>query len=135
MRILPIPIRSDNYMYLVVEQQRSSESATTISEAKLKALLVDPADPKALEKAHAAAGQANIDVDIVGVLTTHHHGDHAGGNDIIVSNIFVKLVDIIDAGNGRPRHYRRYQFMVEVHEYKEQIILSRMKKRSHSVIL
>jgi hydroxyacylglutathione hydrolase len=91
MRILPIPIRSDNYMYLLVEQQRSSEGATTTSEAKLKALLVDPADPKALEKAHAAAGQVNIDVDIVGVLTTHHHGDHAGGNDIIVSNIFVRL--------------------------------------------
>ncbi|CAG8576814.1 7302_t:CDS:10 [Acaulospora colombiana] len=83
MRILPIPIRSDNYMYLLVEQQQSVGNSTIGQTNKLKALLVDPADPKALAKAHAAAGEANMDVDIVGILTTHHHEDHAGGNDII----------------------------------------------------
>ncbi|PVF92126.1 Metallo-hydrolase/oxidoreductase [Serendipita vermifera] len=87
MRILPIPIRSDNYMYLLVDQQQSTEDSTAGRTNKLKALLVDPADPKALAKAHAAAGEANLDVDIVGILTTHHHEDHAGGNDIIAKEI------------------------------------------------
>jgi hydroxyacylglutathione hydrolase len=62
-RVVPIPLFSDNYAYRienVVNQQ---------------SLLVDPAD------AAAALGAAGADTpELVGVLTTHHHHDHSGGN-------------------------------------------------------
>jgi len=44
MKITPVPIRSDNYMYLIAEDRPSSGSI------KPKAFLVDPAVPDALEK-------------------------------------------------------------------------------------
>ena len=62
-RISLVPLFEDNYCYLlenVVHQQ---------------AVLVDPADPK-----RALAEAAKSDCELVGVLTTHHHWDHAGGN-------------------------------------------------------
>jgi hydroxyacylglutathione hydrolase len=74
MKITPVPIRSDNYMYLLAEDSRTGGR-------KPKGLLIDPAVPDALERIQ----KINSDIDIVGVLTTHHHEDHAGGNSIIVN--------------------------------------------------
>jgi hydroxyacylglutathione hydrolase len=66
-------------MYLLAEGIDGGHT----SARKAKAFLVDPADPKALHKIAALEGVGQV--EIVGVLTTHHHKDHAGGNGIIVS--------------------------------------------------
>lgn len=70
MKIIPVPIRSDNYMYVLQESKAVGE--------KSKAFLIDPAAPDALDKVSALPEGKSL--DIVGVLTTHHHEDHAGGN-------------------------------------------------------
>lgn len=91
MRIFSIPIRSDNYMYLLAE---GDDGPTPVGK-KRAALLVDPASPKALEK---IAALEDIEVDIIGVLTTHHHEDHAGGN-----NLIVKAIPSATIYGGRPK--------------------------------
>jgi len=64
MRILPIPVLSDNYSYLIID------------DANKIAAVVDPAEPEKVIKAAEKEG-----VTIQMVLTTHHHWDHAGGNE------------------------------------------------------
>jgi len=65
MKIVPVPCRSDNYMYLLID-----ESTKT-------AAVVDPYDPKKLvavaEKEGVKLGKQ--------LITTHHHHDHAHGNN------------------------------------------------------
>lgn len=61
-RVVVVPVLSDNFAYLLI---RGAE-----------AVAIDPAD------AQAVIGAAERErVQIMGVLTTHHHLDHAGGND------------------------------------------------------
>ena len=74
-----MPIRKDNYMYLLAEGTDDAHASTQ----KVKAFLVDPADSEALHKIAALEGVGQV--EIVGVLTTHHHEDHASGNGIIAS--------------------------------------------------
>lgn len=68
MRIVPVPVRSDNYAYLLID------------ELSQKAVAVDPYDVSKVAKAVEDEG-----VQIVGGLTTHHHHDHSGGNQAFVS--------------------------------------------------
>ncbi|KAG6869086.1 hypothetical protein C0993_003406 [Termitomyces sp. T159_Od127] len=63
MRVIPLPVREDNYAYLLVD------------ETSKKAAAVDPYD---VSKITAAAKE--LGVQIVAALTTHHHFDHSGGN-------------------------------------------------------
>ncbi|KAJ3054798.1 hypothetical protein HK097_000790 [Rhizophlyctis rosea] len=73
MKITPIPLlsgRSDNYGYLI-HDPRTGEAA-----------VVDPVEP---EKVLAVVKTENAKV--VGILTTHHHGDHAGGNAEFVQKV------------------------------------------------
>ncbi len=65
MRIIPVPCRSDNYAYIVIDQSSN------------KAAVVDPYD---VPKVISAASDAGV--EIVGALTTHHHDDHCGGNKV-----------------------------------------------------
>lgn len=67
LKIVPVPVLSDNYSYLI------------INEASMQAILVDPAGPAACLAAIPAG------VELAGVLTTHHHEDHSGGNAEIKS--------------------------------------------------
>jgi glyoxylase-like metal-dependent hydrolase (beta-lactamase superfamily II) len=53
----------DNFMYLIVDS------------ASREAAVVDPADADAVVEI-----VNRLDVDLTTVLTTHHHPDHAGGN-------------------------------------------------------
>ena len=76
MKIIPVPIRSDNYMYVLAESRGAG--------GKNKAFLIDPAVKDALDKVSALPEGDSL--DIVGVLTTHHHEDHSGGNPTIVSH-------------------------------------------------
>ncbi|XP_073490484.1 probable hydrolase PNKD [Aquarana catesbeiana] len=62
-KVVPIPVLSDNYSYLVID--------TTSSQA----VAVDPSDPVAV--------QAYLDregVNLEAILCTHKHWDHSGGN-------------------------------------------------------
>ncbi|TFK67909.1 Metallo-hydrolase/oxidoreductase [Pluteus cervinus] len=63
MEVVPVPVRSDNYAYLLIDQTSKS------------AAVVDPYD---LDKVVAAADSHQV--QITAALTTHHHHDHSGGN-------------------------------------------------------
>jgi hydroxyacylglutathione hydrolase len=65
MRIVPVPVRSDNYAYLIID------------EPSKKAAVVDVFD---VEKVRAVADQEGV--NIVAGITTHHHFDHSGGNEV-----------------------------------------------------
>ncbi|ETW85712.1 hypothetical protein HETIRDRAFT_407630 [Heterobasidion irregulare TC 32-1] len=64
MRVLPIPVREDNYAYLLIDN--TSKKAAVV-------------DPYSFDKVKAAADQYGV--QIVAVITTHHHFDHSGGNE------------------------------------------------------
>ncbi|XP_073017506.1 hydroxyacylglutathione hydrolase cytoplasmic [Primulina eburnea] len=66
MKILPIPCLEDNYSYLIIEENTK------------QAAVVDPVEP---HKILSVAQENGVDLKLV--LTTHHHWDHAGGNDKI----------------------------------------------------
>lgn len=59
-----VPILSDNFSYLLHDKSKKT------------AALVDPAEPKRLLKLAEELG-----VTVTASLTTHHHWDHAGGNE------------------------------------------------------
>ena len=65
MRVIPIPVRKDNYSYLVVDDT-SNEAAA-----------VDPYTPSKVKEAADQLG-----VKVVAGITTHHHHDHSGGNQV-----------------------------------------------------
>ncbi|PIN14027.1 Glyoxylase [Handroanthus impetiginosus] len=64
MQILHIPCLEDNYSYIIID------------EATKEAAVVDPVEPHKILRVAQENG-----VDLKLVLTTHHHWDHAGGND------------------------------------------------------
>jgi glyoxylase-like metal-dependent hydrolase (beta-lactamase superfamily II) len=63
MRVIPVPNQSDNYAYLLIDDASKTAAA------------VDPFD---VPKVTAAAEKEHV--QIVAGITTHHHGDHSGGN-------------------------------------------------------
>ncbi|CAN0877174.1 Hydroxyacylglutathione hydrolase cytoplasmic [Linum grandiflorum] len=64
MKIFHVPCLEDNYAYLIID------------EATREAAVVDPVEPEKLVK---AANEHGVQIKLV--LTTHHHWDHAGGNE------------------------------------------------------
>lgn len=64
MRVVPVPVRSDNYAYLLIDEKTNT------------AAVVDPYDP---EKVIKMASQESVKLTGT-ILTTHHHEDHSGGN-------------------------------------------------------
>lgn len=71
MRVVPVPVRADNYAYLLIDDTTK------------KAAVVDPYD---MPRVKTAAD--NEGVDIIANLTTHHHYDHSGGNKVKSSSFF-----------------------------------------------
>lgn len=67
MKVELLPALSDNYMYLLIDND-SREAA-----------IVDPVEPIKVVEAVRKHG-----VKLTTVLTTHHHWDHAGGNEKMV---------------------------------------------------
>ena len=61
-QVIPVPMLKDNYAYLLVN--------------KKQAFAVDPVEP---EKILAKLKEEQL--ELTGILTTHHHWDHAGGNE------------------------------------------------------
>lgn len=74
MKVVPIPCRSDNYAYLLIDEETK------------KAAAIDPYDVKKVQISAEEHG-----VELVSVLTTHHHYDHAGGNEEFVSALQLLL--------------------------------------------
>jgi len=70
MEVIPVPVLSDNFAYLLVDT------------AKKEAAAVDPAES---DKVIAAARARSL--RITAILTTHHHADHAGGNEALLRDI------------------------------------------------
>lgn len=68
MQVHVLPALSDNYMYLVVDEVTG------------EAAIVDPVEP---EKVLSAVQQHGARLSTI--LTTHHHWDHAGGNEKMVA--------------------------------------------------
>lgn len=68
MSIKILPALSDNYMYLII-CNKTKEAA-----------IVDPVNPETVLEAVKSEN-----VQLKTVLTTHHHWDHAGGNEKLVS--------------------------------------------------
>ncbi|XP_057707839.1 probable hydrolase PNKD [Corythoichthys intestinalis] len=66
MKIIPIPVLSDNYSYLIID--------TTSSVAAV----VDPADPQTVQEVLKEEG-----VILEAILCTHKHWDHSGGNKLL----------------------------------------------------
>nr|AAC49867.1 glyoxalase II cytoplasmic isozyme [Arabidopsis thaliana] len=66
MKIFHVPCLQDNYTYLIIDESTGD------------AAVVDPVDP---EKVIASAEKHQAKIKFV--LTTHHHWDHAGGNEKI----------------------------------------------------
>lgn len=69
MRIVPVPVREDNYAYLIIDDKANG--------GPLRAAFVDPFD---LKKVQAAAEKEGVQ-EVIGCITTHHHQDHSGGNE------------------------------------------------------
>ncbi|KAF5644372.1 hydroxyacylglutathione hydrolase [Fusarium sp. NRRL 25303] len=75
MFIQPIPMwwgSNDNWAYLVVDDESRD------------ALIIDPANPEEVIPVLIAAVQSNK-LNLVAVINTHYHWDHAGGNEEIVT--------------------------------------------------
>jgi len=68
MKVIVVPVLTDNYSYLLIDESTN------------KAAAIDPAEP---EKVIDAAKKENVEIE--SILTTHHHWDHAGGNEKMVS--------------------------------------------------
>lgn len=81
MQVHILPALADNYMYLVVDETTN------------EAAVVDPVEP---DKVVAAVAEYGVKLSTI--LTTHHHWDHAGGN-----NDLVKKVDGLKVVGGDDR--------------------------------
>lgn len=68
MKVVPVPQLSDNYAYLVIDEDSGVGG------------VVDCAEADAVAEAAAAEG-----VELVAILPTHHHFDHVGGNDDLLA--------------------------------------------------
>ena len=88
MEVHTIDALSDNYMYLIVDA------------ASKQAACVDPADADAMVEAAAKLG-----VTITHVLTTHHHFDHAGGNEKMKQ--LVPGIEVIGGNNDKVKGMTR----------------------------
>ncbi|KAF9106901.1 hypothetical protein BGX27_008948 [Mortierella sp. AM989] len=68
MRIIPVPVLSDNYSYIILDEKTS------------EAAVVDPVQPQKLMHILQHLG-----AKLTSVLCTHHHLDHSGGNIELIS--------------------------------------------------
>ena len=67
-RVVPVPCLRDNYAYLVA------------GVGSPDAVVVDPS-----EEAPVLAALEREGLRLVGILDTHHHFDHVGGNEALVA--------------------------------------------------
>ncbi len=83
MRVLPVPCLSDNYAYLVTA-------------GGADAVVVDPSEVEPVAAALAREG-----LRLVGILATHHHFDHVGGNEGLIERFGKVPVFAHESDQGR----------------------------------
>ncbi|MFT6051225.1 MAG: hydroxyacylglutathione hydrolase [Halioglobus sp.] len=66
--VLPIKAFSDNYIWLLYDEQSK------------QAFVVDPGDAQPV-----LAALEDLQLELVGILITHHHFDHVGGLEILIN--------------------------------------------------
>ncbi|KAI7866817.1 hydroxyacylglutathione hydrolase [Spinellus fusiger] len=71
-----VPCLKDNYAYLLLDEVTKT------------AMAVDPVEP---EKVMTALASKYPDYILKGILTTHHHWDHAGGNSKLLASAHTHL--------------------------------------------
>lgn len=64
MKVKLLPALQDNYMFMIIDEETK------------EAAIIDPVEP---EKCVSAVREENV--KLTHILTTHHHWDHAGGNE------------------------------------------------------
>src|SRR5262249_37901850 len=64
MRVEPVACLSDNYAYLIIDERAKQVS------------IVDASEP-----APVLAAIERVGLPLAAILSTHHHGDHVGGNE------------------------------------------------------
>ncbi|XP_075035382.1 hydroxyacylglutathione hydrolase, mitochondrial isoform X1 [Mixophyes fleayi] len=96
MKIELLPALTDNYMYLLIDEETK------------EAAIVDPVQPQKVVEAVKKHG-----VKLTSVLTTHHHWDHAGGNEKLVKMVSGLKVyggdDRVGALNQKVSHLTTFQ--------------------------
>ncbi|RXN02088.1 Hydroxyacylglutathione hydrolase, mitochondrial [Acipenser ruthenus] len=104
MKVELLPALIDNYMYLLIDEETK------------EAAIVDPVEPQKVVEAVKKHG-----VKLTTVLTTHHHWDHAGGNEKmvkLVSGLNVYGGDSrVGALNHKVTHYNTFKRVYCGHEY------------------
>ena len=85
MEVIPIPQLSDNYAYLVIDQDTH------------KAGVVDCAEAEPVLRKVRETG-----VDLVAILPTHHHWDHIGGNEDLLKHMTLEVFGYADQGQRIP---------------------------------
>lgn len=75
MHVKILPALQDNYMYLIIDNSTK------------EAAIVDPVDPDSVLQA-----VKDEEVNLTKILTTHHHWDHAGGNEKLVKKFQIHKI-------------------------------------------
>jgi hydroxyacylglutathione hydrolase len=65
MKVVPVPVRQDNYAYLLIDEPSNKAAAVDV-----------------FDVAKVAAKAEALGVEITAAITTHHHQDHSGGNKV-----------------------------------------------------
>jgi hydroxyacylglutathione hydrolase len=86
MRVVPVPQLADNYAYLVIDETSATAGVVDVSEAS-----------SVLEAA------AREGVQVVAILSTHHHYDHVGGNEDLLALLPAGGVEVFGYGEDRER--------------------------------
>ena len=86
MRVVPVAQLSDNYAYLVIDEASREAAAIDVAEA---ASILDTA--------------AREGVQLVAILSTHHHFDHVSGNEDLVGSLGAGSVEVLGYGGDRER--------------------------------
>lgn len=86
MRVVPVAQLADNYAYLVIDEDSASAAVVDVSEA---APVLDAA---AREK-----------VQLVAILSTHHHFDHVGGNEDLLALAKGARIEVYGYSEDRER--------------------------------
>ncbi len=85
MRVIPIPQLSDNYAYLVIDENSRTAG------------IVDCAEADAVLRTVRETG-----VNLVAILPTHHHWDHIGGNEDLLKHLKLDVYGYAGEGHRIP---------------------------------